>query len=480
MSDSFAESLICESLSGAQFGDRRLTKRLVTIAERLTAKPNMSIPAAMNGRAEMEAAYRFFDNTKVTPEAIVAPHVLATRERIRQTNVALLVQDTTEIDVTRPEQQVEGAGFMDCESRFGAFYHPLVAFDATGLPLGTVWSKCWTRETIETDLTPSEKHKKNKQTPIEEKESIRWIEGIRAAREVAAACPTTQCVCVADSEADIYELFAETQTVGAKGDLHLLVRACQDRALVDHGAHLLDAVRATPRLYHCCVDLSRREAKTNVEQRKRQQDREARIAEVEVRATTVTLRAPWRPDRKLADVTVNVVLVEETNPPAGETPVQWLLVTTLPVDDIEQVKLIVHYYSLRWQIEIYFKTLKSGCRIESRYFERLGRLLNCLAVYTIVAWKVLYLCRLSRECPDLSCEVIFEPSEWKPVYMAVRRTDPPKTPPSINEITRMIASLGGYLIRTSNQPGTQTLWLGLQRLHDLAMAWRTFGPDTRR
>ena len=95
-----------------------------------------------------------------------------------------------------------------------------------------------------------------------------------------------------------------------------------------------------------------------------------------------------------------------------------------------------------------------------------------------MAWKVLYLCRISRECPDLDCEVVFEPNEWKSVYMAVRQKEPPETPPSLNEIIRMIASLGGYVIRKSTQPGTQTLWLGLQRLHDLSTAWTTFGPET--
>lgn len=471
-----AVSLV-EELSGSQFGDQRLSKRLCKIADGLSAKPNMSIPAATNGRAEMEAAYRFFDNEKVTPEAILEPHVAATRQRIRQTDVALLVQDTTELDLTRPQQQVDGAGPIECESRRGVFYHPLVAFDAHGLPLGTVWRKSWSRKQITSNLSAEEKQKQRRTTPIEEKESIRWVEGVQAARVVAKACPQTECVCVADSEADIYELFAEPRTTSHLRELHLLVRGCYDRALSDHDQHLLEAVRATPRRYACCVDVSSRKPKTNAETRKRRTKRDARIAAVTVRATTVTLRPPYRPDRKLPEITVNVVLVEETKPPAGAMPIQWVLITTLPIEDAEQVKLIVQYYCIRWQIEVYFRTLKSGCRIESRYFQRLGRLLNCIAVYSIVAWKILYLCRLSRECPDLDCEVVFEPSEWKAVYMAVRQTEPPETPPSLNEIIRMVASLGGYVIRKSTRPGTQTLWFGLQRLHDLSTAWETFGPE---
>ena len=116
--------------------------------------------------------------------------------------------------------------------------------------------------------------------------------------------------------------------------------------------------------------------------------------------------------------------------------------------------------------------------IEDRQFETLARLLNCLAVYSIVAWKILYLCRLGRECPDLDCEIIFEPSEEKSVYMTVRNEDPPSTPPTLNEMIRMIATLGGYVNRRSTQLGPQTLWLGLQRVHDLSTAWDAFGPES--
>jgi hypothetical protein len=173
---------------------------------------------------------------------------------------------------------------------------------------------------------------------------------------------------------------------------------------------------------------------------------------------------------------VNLVLVEETNTPDGCIPIQWLLVTTLPIDTSEHIKEIVQAYCHRWKIEIYFRTLKSGCRIERRQFEKLSRLLNCHAVYCIVAWRIMYLCYFGRECPDLDCEIIFEPSEWKAVYMTVHRKHPPETPPRLNEMIRMVASLGGYVMRNSTHPGTQTLWIGLQRVHDLATGWQAFGP----
>ena len=156
---------LLDEVRAADLGDRRLNRRLVKLIEKLGAKPNMSIPAATDVRNEMEAAYRFFDNDRVTPEKILQPHVKATHERISQTDFVLLVQDTTELDLTRPNQQVEGTGPMDCEARRGAFFHPLMAFDAEGLPLGTVWQKTWTREAIETELSKAEKCRRRQETP---------------------------------------------------------------------------------------------------------------------------------------------------------------------------------------------------------------------------------------------------------------------------------------------------------------------------
>jgi len=465
-----------DEVQGATLGDQRLTQRLGKLIEQLGAKPNMSIPAASRGRAEMEAAYRFFDNDKVSPERILQPHIEATRERISQAEVALLVQDTTDIDLTRPQQQVRGAGPMEYDTRRGVFFHPLLAFNDHGLPLGVAWYKSWTRHQLKR-MTRNEKDYWLRETPIEKKESFRWIEGMRAARKIAEACPQTTCVCIADSDADVYELFCEPRAT-SRGELHLLVRACKNRITSDPQANLLDATRATPCLLRFSVNVSARTAKVIPETRKRHKTRVARIADVEVRATTVTVRPPYRRQgRKLPEVTLSIVLAEESNSPDGATPVQWLLVTTLPIDHVEQVHKIVTYYAIRWQIEIYFRTLKSGCRIEDRQFETLERILNCLAVYSIIAWKVMYLSRLGRECPDLSCELIFEPSEWKSVYMTVRKKKLPCTPPSLNEMVRMVASLGGYVIRRKTHPGTQTIWFGLQRVHDLSTAWETFGPD---
>jgi hypothetical protein len=312
---------------------------------------------------------------------------------------------------------------------------------------------------------------------------------LRQTQAEARQAAKTHFVCVADSEADIYELLAEGQAEPREADW--IVRACQNRALQggakggDFGdsegtaAHLREQLLLQKVLFTNTINVRGREAKVQCSQRGREQPRASRTAVVEVRVGRVTLRAPWRPDRKLPDITVNVVLVREIDPPAGEEPVEWLLLTSLPIDDEEQVRRVIQYYSVRWMIEVFFRTLKSGCRVEERMFEELDRLLPCVAVYMIVAWRTLYVCRLGRACPDVSCEMVFEPAEWKSVYRVVRRRQPPATPPKLAEMVRMVAQLGGYVNRKRpDEPGPQTVWLGLQRMHDMALCWQTFGPDT--
>ncbi len=478
------ENSLVDEFKGCDLGDLRRSKRLVRVADSLGMNPNLSLPAALHGRAELEAAYRLFDNDDVAPNEILSKHFERSIERVSNTSVALLVQDTTDIDLTRPTQQVVGTGPMESNGRHGAFLHPLIAFDPQGIPLGITWAKMWAREMKETDEKEDAKAKRKRlrETPIEDKESIRWIEGLRAARDVAKQCHETDCVLVADSEADIYELFVESRETGHDRPLHLLIRACQDRALATQSGCFLKAIREQPCQYQSNIQVSQRRPKAPglENKRKRQKARDARSATVEVRVGRVTLKPPQRNGTKLPEVTVNVVLVEETSPPEGAEPIQWILITTLPIDTNDQVKNIVSYYCKRWGIEVYNKTLKSGCRVEERQFHTLSRELNCLAVYMVIAWRILMLVHLGRECPDLSCEVAFEPSEWKAVYMIAHGKQPPATPPTLNEIVRLIATFGGFTNRKTEDPGTQTLWIGLQRAHDFAHGYDSFGPGSKK
>jgi len=471
---------VVDEMNTADLNDKRLDSRLREVLSQLGARPVASIPAACGGHAETTAAYRFFDNEKVTFGNVLQPHQAATRQRLAGQAVAVLAQDTTELDLTRPGEQVAGAGPLDGSARYGVLLHLLTAFTPDGTPLGTLEAQTWVRDE-EAVRTASLSRAQRAATPFVQKESYRWVQTLQQAQTIARDLPQTRLICVADSEADIYELLVAGQT--EPRSVEWIVRACQNRAVVsgeETAAYVREQALAQPVLFTQTIKVRGRQPKVGCETRGRRQPRESRTAEVEVRAASVRLRPPQRPDQKLPEIGVQVVLVREIAPRPGDEPVEWLLLTSLPAGDAEQARQVIQYYCTRWMIEIFFRTLKQGCRVEERRFEHIDRVLPCLAVFLIVAWRTLYVCRLSRSVPDISCEAVFEPSEWKAVYRVVRREAPPSKPPPLAEVVRLVAQLGGYVNRPrKDPPGPQTVWIGLQRMHDFALCWDLFGPEAK-
>ncbi len=474
---------VLDEIRTADLNDERLNERFMRLVDAFSKNPTLSIPAACGGAAETEAAYRWFDNEKVTFDKVLRPHIDATRARIATQTSVLLVQDTTEVDMTRPEQQVKGAGPLDGDTRRGVLLHVLHAFTQDATPLGTLHAAMSNRSD-DKPLNATMSRAERQALPIEEKESYRWLVALREAQEEARQRPGISFVCLADSECDIFEYLAETQQ--GPGNLHWIVRACQDRALLTESVEQDDSpcqmraqLIAAPVQYTATIAVRGRRAKVACEQRGRRQPRESRDAEVEVRVASLTLRPPSRSDRELPPVTTNAVLVRELSPPAGEPPIEWILLTDLSIDGVEAIREVIHQYTVRWTIEIFFRTLKSGCRAEGRRFEHIDRYLPCLALYLIVSWRTLYVCRLGREIPDARCEVVFEAAEWKSVYRVVIGKTP-SAAPKLQDMIRTVAQLGGYINRKrKDPPGPQTVWIGLQRLHDIAACWKIFGPDVR-
>jgi hypothetical protein len=485
---------VVNEMKTARLRDKRLNARLQEVLDQLASRPTGSIPSACGGYAETAAAYRFFDNDGVSFDDVLQPHIDETRQRIEAQPAVIMVQDTTEIDLTRPNQQVVGTGPMDGSSRRGIFCHLLHALTPDGTALGTVRAINWAREEMTTSCSKLTRHQRIA-VPIEQKESYRWIATLEHVQRMASELPKTQFVCVADSEADIYELMVAAMAEPRQADW--IVRACQDRALPAEAEndtnqdpeaceshtgpqYLRGRVLTTPVLFRQTIHIRGRERKYNCEQRGRRQPRNARPAEVEVRSCCITLRAPWRRQGPLPDVSVNVVIVSEPHPPEGEPAVEWILLTSLPIETLDQVRQVIQNYCVRWLIEVFFRTLKSGCCVEARRFEHVDRFLPCLAIYLIVTWRTLYVCRLGREFPDISCEAVFEPAEWQSVYQVVHRKAPPTTAPKLADMVKIVAQLGGYVNRKRDAPpGPQTIWLGLQRVHDIALCWMTFGPGVR-
>jgi hypothetical protein len=438
-----------EELREIDLADKRLNRRLATILTQLATSPSAGIPQACGNRSELTAAYRFFANPKTTFHKILKPHIRATCRRIEQQPKVILVQDTTEIDLTRPEQQVRGVGPLDRGSRRGFLLHPQLAFSAGGTPLGVVGAKLWKR-VKRRPSTRTERKEQRRLKPLPQKESFRWVQAQRTADRLAQEHPATRFVTVADSEADFYEMLVESQR--SENGADWIVRAGSERVLGqgptgrDESLHYVrDRLMASPVRFVRPLEIRARKAKIKVQKSPRKRSRPARSGCSEVRATRVTLRGVARPGGKLPDLTVNAVLIREIAPPKGEVPVDWLLMTSLPIDAEAELEEVISTYCVRWLIEVYFRTLKTGCRLEKRRFETGDRLQSCLAVYLIVTWRTLYVCHLGRECPKLSCEALFEPAEWKSVYYLTYDRLPKRGPPQLRTFIPLLAQFGGYV-----------------------------------
>ena len=181
-------------------------------------------------------------------------------------------------------------------------------------------------------------------------------------------------------------------------------------------------------------------------------------------------------------IPVWAVLAQEQDAPASVKPLEWMLLTTVPVTSFEQATEKLIWYARRWGIEVLHRTLKSGCRIEKRQFGQADRIEACLAIDLVVAWRIYYLNKLGREVPQAPCTVYFEEAEWK-ALMVFTTNNPvaPPQPPTLRDALRRVAALGGFLGRKSDgEPGTQTLWIGLQRLDDIVCMWRVMTDATQK
>lgn len=463
-----------KELESLDLGDARRNRRAKIILDRL-GQVCESQPDAAQSTAMLKAQYRFIHHEENTPEAILNAHHQASIARTAEYDRVILAQDTTLIDVTKPHCQVAGAGPLESNDKRGFFTHPLYALTEAGLPLGIVDQVTWTRESINTDWDRSEKERLRKQMVFEEKESCRWLEMFQSGEQIARAHPQTEYVVVGDSESDIHEIFAEIPDLA--DNCHFVIRGGQNRAIIDDlSASVDDALAKTTVQYLQEIEISERISKIAGETRPRRKSRSPRVAQIGVRASSLTIRGPARPGGKLPDVTLNVVEAIEQDPPAGEEPIRWVLFTTLSIDSIAALERVISAYALRWQIELYFKTLKSGLKCEKLKYETLDRYLTAFSLLMIVAWRVEYLKGAARHDSAASCEKYFPAEEWQPAYYVWTSGGVlPFAPPTIGEFMLMIAELGGWQRKKSQgSPGSMTIWRGIRRMEAYAEAFQAF------
>lgn len=537
----YEQSWVINEIKTGNLGDKRLNKRLGNILELLSKQPEASISVKSNNWHEIKAAYRFFDNDIVDAGKILQPHYQATLERIGAAETVLIAQDTTELDYSS-KKSTDGIGKLHYENHKGAFLHASIAVTPERICLGVVGAKFFTRDSL---------GKKDQQNiPIEDKESIRWLEGYNIANDIAMACPNTKIVSVADRECDIYEVLAASKA--NCGGAQWIIRNSKDRCLVDTEYNIIDndVINNEPDVAKNKKDklwkrLNQSAVIGTVEfDINRTSKRKPRHIKQEIKAVSVTLQSPHRKVCKIKDftpateantvvvidnqlhffdgvnlhsaninkltklqkkkftdlrlsidtvidkklvaalfkeiddikrritlppVTINAVMASEIDAPDDVKAVEWVLLTSLPIVTSAECLQVVAWYLCRWQIEIFFKILKDGCKVEELQLQTLDRLTNCIALYLIVSWRILFMTMLGRACPNLLCTAVFSTEEWQAAYMMTYRTQPPLIPPTLNEMIIMVAGFGGFLKRKCDKnPGNQSLWIGIQRVRDFA------------
>jgi len=439
-----------------RLGDERLNVRAIKLLGQLSAQPQDFINQACEDWAATKAAYRFFDNEGVRPEAILSPHHERVCERMRGQNLVLAIQDTTELDYSaHPKTKGLGPIGNKRDGVQGLLLHTTLAVTAQGLPLGLLTQQIWARE-----AQSRQQEYEHRATALKDKESSKWLNALKLTLE-RAPCEA-QVVTVCDREADIFEFLLEA----AQERASYVVRAAQDRRLMVKGETLWRHLKQCAVAGNLSVEVARK---------KKEPTRTARVG---VRYERVEVRPPQRLKKVRMEpwepVWVWAVYVTEENPPPGVTPLEWMLLTNIEVADFKAAVKRIEWYVLRWLIEIYFKILKSGCRVEQTSLATGERIKRYLALMSVVAWRLFWLTYINRQDAEASCRSILTEDEWQALYCKVRKTTIlPDQPPTAREAIRWIAQLGGFLGRKHDgEPGVTVLWRGWQRLNDIVDTWR--------
>ena len=376
----------------------------------------------------------------VTWEQVLAPHGDGSVERMRGHPVVLGVQDSTELDYTA-QPGIAGVGPLSYLRQHGLYVHPPLAVTPDGVPLGGLDAGMWSRD--RESFGEDKRH-----WPIEAKERRRWLEGFERGAELAASLPDTRVVYVADRECDMHEFMVRAQR---EPGIDWLIRATHNRCLAE-GDKLWDRLAQAPVLGEVSFILPARP------------HRPSRPVVLTVRAERVTLHPKGG-----EPVTITALRAREESPPARVEPLDWRLLTNRSVATLAQAAELIQWYGTRWSIEVFFRILKTGCRVEALQLSTLDRLEPALALYLIIAWRILYLTVLGRTTPELPCDAVLDPAEWQAVYVAIHRRPAPGITPPLSTMLGWIAHLGGHLGRKCDgPPGPQALWIGLQRARDLA------------
>lgn len=453
---------IYNEFADVNLGDKRLEKRLIRTAGFLGSAPLSPINQACLDWRSVKGAYRMFDNPKATPAGILAPHIAATERRMSAVaaegeRILLAPSDTAFISYNHPKVTGIGPIGKNNDEGRGLIMHSALVMTTRGVPLGLVHQNVWARQEVP-DEGRQEKIERLQRTPIEQKESFKWLCASRDARQHTP--PGCKVVMLCDREGDVYEHLLELRE--HRGSY--VIRARCDRVLApeenEGSERMREALAAAEELGTMEVTVPGNGK------------RKTRTATVGIKVARVTLKPPQRRGQakdacSSEDITVRLVGATETSsPPQGEAAISWVLLTDLRVPDFEAAKEKVLWYSQRFGIETFHRVLKSGLKVEDCRLETGERLARHLALCSVIAVRMMNVAYLAREQPQLPASVAFCAEELEAMHVLTREGLPPKEPPALKDAVRMVAKIGGHLGRKRDaEPGMTVMWRGWLQLY---------------
>jgi len=328
--------------------------------------------------------------------------------------------------------------------------HSSLAITTEGLPLGLSAVKFWNRKKFKGKAALKRKVNPTR-VPIEKKESVRWLEDLKQSTELLGE--PGRCIHIGDRESDIYELFCAGQEIGT----HFLVRTFIDR-LAGDGDHTVSADMA--------------KAKVRGRHRIEVQDANGtpQKVELEIKYERLQLRPPIGKQKRYPPLELTVLHAQEGGKPKNRRPIDWKLITDLPVRTLTDAVEKLRWYALRWKIEVFHKIVKSGCKAEDRRLRTAERLVNLIAIFCIVSWRIFWMTMLNRSDPNAHPSRALTNTEMRLLDRLVPDKNEPPNGRAISRYIIKIARLGGFLSRAKDPaPGNIVMWRGLSRLSDIEL-----------
>lgn len=440
-------------------GDKRLTARAAMLASAISENPETSINAACGSFSASKAAYRFFENERISSEQLLQQHVSNTCERITSTaSPILVIQDTTDLIYTK-HPSTEGLGSICQNNGFkegvkGIRLHSSLAVTTAGVPLGILKQTFFTYEEVREARGQKEKNDNfiNKKFSIDKKVSYRWLDHYRSTNEML---PNLEVVHVADREGDIYEFLQILIGTPTK----FVIRSSMNRR-THEGPKSQDYESIDQKL----------SIASRIGQIKVKKDNEE-IA-CDVKSVNILFKPPQRQKTaqyfSLSPLAINVV---EVKGKSGKTEIHWKLLTNLSCLNMADVMAVIEIYKTRWCIESFHRILKSGFGIEKARLNQRSKIEKLATMLSIISWHIFWLYTLSRECPNLSIKKIFDSETIRVLLLSAKKLEPKyRRCRTIKDGVLIIARLGGYLGRKSDgPPGMITIWRGWRTLQERLM-----------